>query len=81
MKMALYQIVNRKLSFVQMIAVPTGTTDLDTWKRAAGYGANYTLRRGKVSDYTALDVARELGRPSAPVPSAATAIVEKMTRG
>lgn len=80
MRMALYQIINRELSFVKWIDVPDGTKDLCAWKQDAGYGPNYTLRTGIVRDYSQRDIIAELGRPTAPVPSAAAIIAGKLSR-
>ena len=68
MQMALYRIENRSLQFEQMVTVPDDLRDQDGWLNDNGYGRDYTLRRGKIVETTAADIAA-LGGQSVPLPS------------
>lgn len=80
--MMLYRITNRQLVPVRQLAASERASlgaDWDAWLAAHGYGRDFTLRAGVVREATAREIAA-LGRPSAPVPSAATAILAKLAR-
>lgn len=72
---ALYQVVSRELSFVQMLDMDM-PSDPDAWLACNGYGRDYTLRRGRIIEETpaeraALQRAHDRLKAEGKLPSAA----------
>lgn len=80
---ALYQIINREISFVRMIDMEM-PTDADSWLATNGFDRSHTLRRGKVIPITAAE-SRQLQREHdrlkrcGLLPSVAQRVIDKLT--
>ena len=80
--MILYKIVNRELVKVRPLTMEEAAScsfnNQGEWLAQNGMGGgDYTIRLGDVREATKAEIAA-LGRPVVPVPSAATAIIEKL---